>query len=380
MAKVRFTGVTQSSVETPPTAKVNLFLDSADQQLKVKRDDGIVYPLGQSNVLSVNTRIGDVVLTSTDVGLNNVNNTSDANKPVSTAQATAIAVVQTDITTHKANTSNPHSTTKSQVGLGSVDNTSDVSKPISTATQAALDATNAKIFVDPTSTSQPFILFDDFISTYSTTAAGPLGFRTSIVSGSISNKTVTSTEFGKIGLLTLNSGTALSNRAALNVAGGQVSTLLGASTHTISSSAFLSLLGVAADDFRIGIGLMDDVTAAAPTNGVYFTHNRAVSATNWVVCTTKASTTTSTDTGIAISLSSSTYQNLRIEINQGATSVGFYINGSLVATHTTNIPNTVAIAPGLYTNKTVSTNAVQTTLTTDWFYWKYILTAGRGTF
>lgn len=57
-----------------------------------------------------------------DIGLGNVDNTSDANKPVSTDQAAAIAVVQSDINTHEANTSNPHSVTKSQVGLGSVDN------------------------------------------------------------------------------------------------------------------------------------------------------------------------------------------------------------------------------------------------------------------
>ena len=40
---------------------------------------------------------------------------------------------------HIANTNNPHSVTKAQVGLGDVDNTSDLDKPISTATQAALD-------------------------------------------------------------------------------------------------------------------------------------------------------------------------------------------------------------------------------------------------
>ena len=43
-------------------------------------------------------------------------------------------------TTHITNTSNPHSVTKSQVGLGNADNTSDVNKPVSTATQTALDA------------------------------------------------------------------------------------------------------------------------------------------------------------------------------------------------------------------------------------------------
>lgn len=41
--------------------------------------------------------------------------------------------------THVARTDNPHATTKAQVGLANVDNTSDANKPISSATQAALD-------------------------------------------------------------------------------------------------------------------------------------------------------------------------------------------------------------------------------------------------
>ena len=44
------------------------------------------------------------------------------------------------INTHIADTNNPHSVTKAQVGLGNVDNTSDANKPISTATQTALNA------------------------------------------------------------------------------------------------------------------------------------------------------------------------------------------------------------------------------------------------
>ena len=45
----------------------------------------------------------------------------------------------TNLINHLTNTSNPHNVTKSQVGLGSVDNTSDADKPISTATQVALE-------------------------------------------------------------------------------------------------------------------------------------------------------------------------------------------------------------------------------------------------
>ena len=99
-------------------------------------------------------------VTKAQVGLGNVDNTSDADKPVSTAQQTALDLkadksttytktqtddlldTKTDKTTfnaHVENTSNPHSVTKAQVGLGNADNTSDLNKPISTATQTALD-------------------------------------------------------------------------------------------------------------------------------------------------------------------------------------------------------------------------------------------------
>lgn len=44
-----------------------------------------------------------------------------------------------DLTSHKNNKQNPHNVTKEQVGLGNADNTSDINKPISTATQNALD-------------------------------------------------------------------------------------------------------------------------------------------------------------------------------------------------------------------------------------------------
>ncbi len=43
------------------------------------------------------------------------------------------------IDSHVASTSNPHGTTKAQVGLANVDNTSDASKPVSTAQQTALN-------------------------------------------------------------------------------------------------------------------------------------------------------------------------------------------------------------------------------------------------
>lgn len=50
-------------------------------------------PPAASPVLSVAGRTGAVILTKSDVGLGNVDNTSDANKPVSTPQAAALAPI-----------------------------------------------------------------------------------------------------------------------------------------------------------------------------------------------------------------------------------------------------------------------------------------------
>lgn len=76
-------------------------------------------------------------VTKAQVGLSNVDNTSDASKPVSSAQQSALDL--------KAPLASPTFTgtvsgiSKSMVGLSSVDNTSDVNKPISSATQTALN-------------------------------------------------------------------------------------------------------------------------------------------------------------------------------------------------------------------------------------------------
>jgi hypothetical protein len=56
------------------------------------------------------------------------------------ALGASITSVASDLSTHEADTNNPHSVTKAQVGLSNVDNTSDANKPISDATQTALDA------------------------------------------------------------------------------------------------------------------------------------------------------------------------------------------------------------------------------------------------
>jgi hypothetical protein len=83
-----------------------------------------------SSLAAVPSHIADKTnpheVTKTQVGLGNVDNVKQA--PY----------------THVTDKSNPHGVTKAQVGLGSVDDTSDMNKPVSTAQQTAINACKVK--------------------------------------------------------------------------------------------------------------------------------------------------------------------------------------------------------------------------------------------
>ena len=53
--------------------------------------------------------------------------------------------IEQNLNSHISNQQNPHNVTKAQVGLGNVDNTADIDKPISTATQSALDELDSRL-------------------------------------------------------------------------------------------------------------------------------------------------------------------------------------------------------------------------------------------
>lgn len=103
-------------------------------ELKTYVDD-LIADTG-SDVTALETKVNNHItnksnphaVIKTQVGLGNVNNTSDADKPVSTAQATAIAdakaagtTAQTSINSHAGRKDNPHTVTRAQLGLATTD-------------------------------------------------------------------------------------------------------------------------------------------------------------------------------------------------------------------------------------------------------------------
>lgn len=106
-------------------------------------------------------------VTAEQVGLGNVDNTSDEDKPVSTAQQAALdeKVDKTLRINGYALSDGDVNLDKSDIGLGNVDNTADIDKPVSTAQREALEQ------VEKTAASALIELREDLDESNEVTAA-----------------------------------------------------------------------------------------------------------------------------------------------------------------------------------------------------------------
>ena len=87
-----------------------------------------------------------VNLNSTDIGLGNVDNTRDLDKPISTRVSAALnEKVDKSIRVNNKSLTQDVVIEKSDIGLGRVDNTGDMEKPVSNAVQQALDDKVSKV-------------------------------------------------------------------------------------------------------------------------------------------------------------------------------------------------------------------------------------------
>lgn len=136
LSRANHTGA-QAATTITEDATHRFATDAEKTTWNAKQDALGFTPVPNTRTVNGHALSSNVTVTKSDVGLANADNTSDLNKPVSTATQTALDL--------KANLASPTFTgtvsgiTKTMVGLGNVDNTTDLNKPISTATQAALD-------------------------------------------------------------------------------------------------------------------------------------------------------------------------------------------------------------------------------------------------
>lgn len=113
----------------PTQGEIVLAIDTNEIGMLV--DGEIQWTPIQGVVNTVAGKQGDVTLNKKDVGLENVDNTADIDKPISNS-------MKLELQKHYS-AENPHNITKKTLDLENVDNTADIDKPVSNLTQIELN-------------------------------------------------------------------------------------------------------------------------------------------------------------------------------------------------------------------------------------------------
>lgn len=175
--------------------------------------------------------------------------------------------------------------------------------------------------------------FNDFLITTGTSTESTWFVNTSGTGAAASPTSSFVTDGSRLGVMVLQSGTTTTGTAGVRTANyvyqgnGQI---------LFETPVYLDQLSNGTDTFTINSGILPANSGLNQTNSLYFNYNDTTNSGKFQCVTNASGVTTTADSGISVS--ASTWYNLGILINANNTSVGFYINHSLVATITTHIP------------------------------------------
>lgn len=162
---------------------------------------------------------------------------------------------------------------------------------------------------------------------------------------------------------------------------GIVGELFGTNINRFEALTRVNTNSDATNTFQYLVGFWDVTTSVNQVDGAYFLYDSqgvttgSASSGNWQLVTSSNSVRTFTTSTVAID--NVNLQKLRIDVNAAGTSVLFYIDDTLVGTHTTNIPTGTARAFGMgaYLQKSAGTTA--RTADIDYMYYKTKFTTPR---
>jgi hypothetical protein len=188
----------------------------------------------------------------------------------------------------------------------------------------------------------------------------------------------------QIGVGLLQSGASSSTALFITTANSNFKTLyLGQGRWNYETSILIPVLSIAASRYRIVCGFGDNNGSAFnEADGVFFiydeggTTNGNNPSLNWRCITSAGNVRTNSDT---IPVVENTWIKLRFEVNDDATEVKFFINDTLVATHTTNIPRiqnsqTLMVKQGM---AKTAPGAINTTMWMDYIGYEHYQTTPR---
>lgn len=142
----------------------------------------------------------------------------------------------------------------------------------------------------------------------------------------------------------------------------------------------LEQLSNGTNTFTVTIGFINSAAAGDHTAGAYFRYTHSVNGGRWEAVTAEGGgspTRAATDTGV---LADILYSVFEVEIAEDTSNAKFYINGTLVATNSTNLPPTSVAANttfgyGWKIEKSAGTTAAA--ISSDWYYYEMQRSSAR---
>jgi len=207
--------------------------------------------------------------------------------------------------------------------------------------------------------TEKYVVFEHFIS--NTTTPDTMSYTTAS-GGSVGGANITGD--GRVGGVNVGSGTTATANAHVTWRSHSDSTRcdfedIASAQYTTEIKGLNLADGTTTGIVYVGLGRFSVTPGSDPSHGVYF---RSTDGGNWYAVTRASGTETATDTGVA----TNTTAWQRLTCKYTSASCTFYIDGTLEATHTTNIPTTEANC-GMSVVKTAATSG-QVRYYVDWLY------------
>ena len=263
----------------------------------------------------------------------------------------------------------------SEISLANDDET-----PIYDLSEGAINKTTYETLLSPNPTNYRnyrFTYFNEFLNTVGTATGGNDIIATNSGTGAGTNNTATNAA-ERVGLVRSTTGTTATGRTSPGTS--STACAFGGGSWTYEIEINLAALSTVTQRYQLVLGFHDVQNAANQIDAIAFVYDEggvstgSAASANWQTLTSSNSTRTWTTSGTAVATG---WVNLRIEVNAAASSVSFYVNGTSVATHTTNIPSGGGRYAGFGYLLLKSIGTTASTMDVDYIFCEQDLTTNR---
>lgn len=145
----------------------------------------------------------------------------------------------------------------------------------------------------------------------------------------------------RVGIVRASTGVATTGRTGVTTG---IAIRFGGAPWFMEMDVNITTLSTLAEQYQFAIGFFDIATGINQTDAACFIYDQggvatsSTAATYWQTLTASNSARQFNESHTQVTANAGQWYRLRVEVNAAATSVAFYVDGVLIATHVTNIP------------------------------------------